>query len=177
MFRINFPYGFFYEDVQRKWGPVVKRMKLPYETVEDFMNAQIQSVDFPGVSFDNAEQQQRQYPVVYPTGKELEAVLDKNLTIRFKLTESYLTYWILFDQLDYYLKYSRDNHKQCFMQPLRLTFLNTGGFGMLTFEFKQLVPTSLGNLPLSYAAQAADFKTVDFGLKYSRYDIISHVNE
>jgi len=171
MFAIWFPNGFFYKEVVNKWGPVVKRMKLPYETVEDFMNAQIQSVDFPGISMELTTQQQLQMEVTYPTGKELEPLIDKTLNIKFKLTESYLPYWILFDQIHAYLKYSSTNHKPCFMDPISLTFTNNVGFGLLTFQFKDIVPQSLGSLPLSYAAQAASFNTVDWVLKYTHYTV------
>lgn len=171
MFAIRFPYGFFYDEVVEKWGPVVKRMKLPYETVEDFMNGQIQTVDFPGLNLPTTEQQQGQFEITYPGGKEVEPLIDKSLNIKFKLTESYLTYWILFDQIECYLKYSSTSHKPCFMQPIALTFLTNAGMGIVTFEFKQIVPEGLDNLPLSYAAQPAEFHTINWKLHFNRYDV------
>lgn len=171
-FRIGFQTGFFYKEVSDRWSPIVKRMKLPYESVEDFMNAQIQSVDFPGINLEITAQQQGQMEVSYPTGKELEPTMaGKTLNIKFKLTESYLPFWIIYDQIHAYLKYSKDNHKPCFMDPIVLTFLNNTGFALITFQFKDIVPESLSGLPLSYAAQAASFNTVDWGLKYTHYTI------
>lgn len=171
MFTIKFPSDFFYSELTEKWGDVIKRLKVPYESIEDFMNAQIQSVDFPGINLVNTEQQHGQYEITYPGGKELEPLIDKFITVKFKLTESYLTYWILFDQIDTYLKYSATNHKPCFMDPIVLTFTNNPGFGLVQFEFKQIVPENLSNLPLSYMSQPASFHTIDWRLKFSRYDI------
>ncbi len=36
MFTIWFPSNFFYPSIVSKWEPVVKRLKLPYQTIEDF---------------------------------------------------------------------------------------------------------------------------------------------
>ena len=42
---------------------------------------------------------------------------------------------------------------------------------MVTTEFRNVIPEALTRLPLSFAAQAADFKTVDFRMRYTRYDV------
>ena len=47
-------------------------MKLPYETLDDFMNQQIQQVTFPSTNLELATQQRGQYEIAYATGKELE---------------------------------------------------------------------------------------------------------
>ena len=43
-FLIRFPKSFFYTEIHDKWTPVIKRLKLPYESLEDFMNAAVQSL-------------------------------------------------------------------------------------------------------------------------------------
>ena len=170
MFTFRFPQTFFYKEVCDRWEPFVRRMKLPFSTVCDFMNSQVQSVDFPDISLSGETQQQGQYETAYPAGRELGPELTKALSVRLKLTESYMTYWILFDQIDWYLKYG-SAHKPVFMDPLALTFLNQKGFGMVTFEFRNVIPEGLTGLPPSFAAQAAASKTVDFRMRYTRYDV------
>lgn len=100
MFTFRFPQTFFYKEVCDRWEPFVRRMKLPFSTVCDFMNSQVQSVDFPDISLSGETQQQGQYETAYPAGRELGPELTKALSVRLKLTESYMTYWILFDQID-----------------------------------------------------------------------------
>ena len=179
MFSIYFPSNFFYEEVIEKWSPIVEKMRLPYRTVDDFMNAQIQSVTFPGASIENSVQQRRQYDIMYPGGKELEVLLNKELNITFKLTESYLSYWIIWDQMDRYLHYVNEGKQlePVWMEPVHLIFLNDAGFGMTQFCFRDIVPTSLGELNLSYAAQAASYNTFNWSLRFNRFDTDAGITE
>lgn len=75
MFSIYFPSNFFYPEVKRKWEPIIERMKLPYQSIDDFMNSQIQSVTFPSITMETSQQQRGQYEVVYPGGKDRKSVV------------------------------------------------------------------------------------------------------
>lgn len=173
MFTIQFPSNFWYPEVVEMWTPMIERMRLPYQDLNDFMNSQIQSVVFPSMAIDLAPQQRGQYEVNYPTGKELEVHMDKTIKITFKLTESYLSYWIIFSQMDTYLHYVNDHHnlKPCWMEPIELGFLTDSGFRLLNFKFKEIIPTDTTSLTLSYAATVASYNTFDWTLKYNLFDI------
>ena len=71
-FLIRFPKSFFYTEIHDKWTPVIKRLKLPYESLEDFMNAAVQSLNFPAIDLPIQEQPQQQFRIAYRPGKELE---------------------------------------------------------------------------------------------------------
>jgi hypothetical protein len=151
---------------------MIERMRLPYQSLNDFMNSQIQSVVFPSMSIDIATQQRGQYEINYPTGKELEVHMDKTLKITFKLTESYLSYWIIFSQMDTYLHYANEHHRKAFwMEPIELGFLTDSGFRLLNFKFREIVPTDTTSLTLSYAATVASYNTFDWTLKYNLFEI------
>ena len=176
MFTVFFPSNFFYQEVKEKWEPIIERMRLPYQSIDDFMNAQIQSVTFPNVTIDIGTQQRNQYEVAYPGGKELEPMISKDLTITFKLTESYISYFIMWDQIDTYLHYydpgtaeNLENKKACWMEPIHLAFLSDAGFQLTEFRFEHITPTGLGELNLSYAATAASYNTFSLSLKYNRF--------
>ena len=89
MFTLWFPDGFFYPEVVNKWEPVIKRLKLPYQNLTDFMNSQILSVSYPSIDIGSSSQQQGQYEIQYTIGKELEPILTKDFNITFRLTEGY----------------------------------------------------------------------------------------
>lgn len=173
MFTFYFPSTFWYDEVLETWNPMVKRMKLPYEDVTDFMNAQVQGVTFPAMNIDLATQGRWQYEVAYPTGKELEPIIDKNLRITMKLTESYLSYWIFWHQIDVYLHYVNDfkDKKPCWMEPVKLGFLTDSGFQLLEFTFWEITPTNTSELNLSYAATVASYNTYSINLRYNRFEI------
>ena len=169
MFVVSFPSNFFYPEVKERWAPIVERMRLPYQSVDDFMNAQIQTVTFPSLQMPLATQQRGQYEVGYYGGKELEVLIGKDLNITFKLTESYLSYWIMWDQLDVYLHYVNDyrDKKPCWMEPIQLSFLSDAGFELVQFTFREITPTSLSEINLSYDAQIAAYNTFTLGLHYN----------
>lgn len=171
MFSVWFPPGFFYKEVVDKWLPYIQKMKLPYNTIEDFMNSQIQQVTYPSIDIGTSDQGQGQYLISYTTGKELEPIIDKNLTITFKLTESYLTYWIIYYQVYWYLEYIKESKTQCFMNTINLSFLNDAGLSLVNFHYKYIIPVSIGNFNLSYASQVAAYNTFTWNIKYNRFDI------
>jgi len=168
MFTIWFPPNFFYPSVIKKWEPVVQRLKLPYETIEDFFNSAIQSVTLPGINLEVLTQQQSQFKIGYKDGKELEPIYEKNLDITFKLSEGFITYWIIFDQIQEFLKYKEND---VFWPSLYLSFLNMQGFELVSYEFKKLVPTKLSNVEISYSTTAAEFNTFVLGIRYNRFNI------
>lgn len=172
LFRISFPSTFFYDSVCEKWGPIINKMRLPYQTVADFMNSQIQSLSFPGVNLSNPEQGRIQYKVMYPTGKELEPLVEKTLNLTFKLTESYLSYWILWDQMDYYLHYGDIVEREpIWMEPISLAFINDAGFELTEFLFRDITPVSLSEINISYAATVASYNTFTWSLHYNVFEV------
>lgn len=172
MFTLWFPDGFFYPEVVNKWEPVIKRLKLPYQNLTDFMNSQILSVSYPSIDIGSSSQQQGQYEIQYTIGKELEPILTKDFNITFRLTEGYYTYFILFEQVKWFLTY-RDHFSKyrVYMQDFNITFLDDGGFSIVNYRYKHLIPKSLGSFNLSYAAQLAQFNTFEWGLHYNRMDM------
>ncbi len=168
MFTIWFPPNFFYPKVIKRWEPVVKRLKLPYETIEDFFNSSIQSITMPAMSLDNVAQQQSQFKINYKGGKELEPIFEKVLDVTFKLAEGFITYWILFDQIEEYMRYKEGD---VFWPSMYVSFLDMHGFELVTFEFNQLIPTGMTQFDVSYATTAADFNTFTLNLKYNRFKV------
>lgn len=165
MFSVWFDDMYFYPAVEEKYKPIINKMRLPYLSVSDFMNAQLQTITFPGFNIDPATQQRGQYEIAYTTGKELDAIIDKTIELEFKLTESYLSYWILWDQTELYLQYNKI--RNCWWDPINLTFLNDAGFELRTMQFQQITPISLSNLNLSYKSQVSSYNTLRLSLRYN----------
>ena len=172
MFSVWFPEGFFFKEVTDKWTVHIQKMKLPYNTVTDFMNAQIQKITYPTIDIGSSTQQQGQFSIEYTIGKELEPILSKDFSITFKLTESYITYWIVFDQVRWYLEYiKKTKGKSVFMDDINLSFLNDAGLTLLNFKYRYIIPKSVGQFDLSYTSQLARYASFDWGLHYNRMDI------
>jgi hypothetical protein len=172
-FVIWFPKDFFYPEIRERWTPVVKRLKLPYQSLEDFFNATVQSVTFPEVTLNTVTQPQTMFQIKYKGGKELEPMLDKNLTITFKLSEGFITYWMLFDQIELFQTYAE---KEPFWPSMYVSFLDHHGFELMAFQFKQIVPNSLSQFNVSYSTPVSQFSTFTLNMTYNRYDIIRRLN-
>lgn len=167
-YAIWFPKDFFYPEVRERWTPVVKRLKLQYQSLEDFFNASVQSVTFPEVRLDPVIQGQSQFKIRYRGGKELEPILDKMLTVTFKLSEGFITYWMLFEQIEYFQLYKETAP---FWPSMYISFLDHHGFELLNFEFQKIIPIAMSQFNISYATVAADFNVFTFNMAYNRYKI------
>lgn len=172
-FVIWFPQNFFYPEIEKKWSPVVRRLKLPYESLEDFINASIQSINFPSVELSNVSQQQKQFEIRYRPGKELEPIYQKNLTITFKLSEGFISYWILFEQISLFLRYL---DTKPFWPPMYISFLDHHGFELMAFSFEKIIPNGLSQLEVAYSKTAAQFNTFNLGLRYNRFSIDNRID-
>lgn len=172
-FQVWIPRDFFYPEVRERWTPIVKRLKLPYLTLEDYINATIQSITFPEVILTPAPQPQTMFNIRYRGGKELEPILDKNLNITFKLSEGFITYWMLFDQIEMFQFYS---DRLPFWPSVFMSFLDHHGFELMSFEFQKIIPLGMSQFNVSYATQAAEFNTFTLALAYNRYKIIRRIN-
>jgi len=158
----------------KKWTPIIKRMKLPYLSVEDFINASLQSISFPEMSLNNTEQMVKHLPVPHRQAKDIESTINKDLRLTFKLAEGFISYWILYEQIEEFHKYK---YNIPFWPPMYLSFLDHYGFELVVFSFEKIIPTALSSLELSYSTTLADFKTFELGLKYTRYKIKRRVDE
>lgn len=167
--------NFFYPEVKEMWEPVIKRMGLPYRTLEDFMSAQIKSVSFDTLTQQTVTQQGQQYTLRKRSGKPLDAIQSKEIQVTFRLTESNLTYLILQQNFELYLKLN--DVKPLYWPPFVLDLLSDEGFVMYRQVYQQVTPTSLAGINLSYAAQLADFKefTMMFSYNYiDRYRVVDN---
>jgi len=174
-FLVKFQSSFFYPEIHDRWTPIIKRLKLPYENLEDFMNAAIQSLNFPAIDLPFIEQPQQQFKIAYRPGKELEPLFDKNLTLTFKLSEGFITYWILFEQIELFVQVFQV--KKPFWDPMYVSFLDHHGFELVAFTFEKIIPTAMSQFDISYATTAAEFNTFTLNLRYNRFKIQRRIND
>jgi len=168
-FNLWFPRDFFPTDVMTNWKDVIKRNKLPYDRVDDFVNNCIQSVTFPSISVPVVTQQNGQYVISKKTGKELEPILNKEFTVTFKLSEGMYSYWIWFEVIENFLKYG-DNIP--FFNNANLTFMDNNGLSTINFQFKEIIPINVSSLDFNYARTLADFSTFTITFVYNRFEIV-----
>lgn len=157
--------NFFYPEINDRYLLTIKRMGLPYRCLEDFMNAQIKDFTLPSFNLLTANQQGQQAKLTKRGGKELPEQMSKTFTISFKLTESYLTYLIMRDQMELFYRYPE--FKKLYFKPITVDFLNDQGFAIFREEYTQVTPTSLSQVNLSYSSELASFKQFQLSCSYN----------
>lgn len=166
---IWFQPNFFYPIVQETWLPVLKRMGSPYMCIEDFMNGCLQSLDFPGLSAGEKTQQIGLYNVGKRPGKTADQLMEKKFTLTFKLSESYISYFIMRQQIEEFL--SMSDVKDLYMAPLTVSLLDDFGFETMAYQYNQLSMTDISNISLSYAARLGQFNTFTTSFRFNYFDI------
>lgn len=171
-FVIYFDSNTFYPMVNETWLPVIKRMMLPYLSLEDFFNSQIQSLSFPGFNGSPVSQQMGLYNVKKRPGRAADQIQEKNLSLTVKLTESYISYFVARQQYDEFLALgpARDV-KELYMPSIFLSFLDDAGFETITYQMDELTPTGISDLSLSYAARIGSFNTFTWNFSYNYLSI------
>ena len=92
----------------------------------------------------------------------------KDLSITFKLTDSYLNYWILFENL---MMFNNVSNTKDYFSDFIINFLNREGYIVLNVEFKMPVLLSISDVELSYSQVAIEFKTFTMGFVYNNINI------
>ena len=145
-------------------------MFLPYLTLEDFFNSQITQISFPSINTQTVNQRNQNYPLTKRGGLQLDQSMEKTLTLTIKLSQSYITYFMVRQQFEEYLKFV-EGLKELYMPPISVTILDDDGFETVTYSYNQLTPTGLSDFDLSYAARPGSFNTFTWTFSYNYFDI------
>ncbi len=168
-FIILFPDDFFAEEVNEKYKKYYQSLIVPYDTINEFMSATIQSINFPGWSM-NVAQQSRLLGKKQEYKNSIQPIdlHEREITLTFKLTDAYMNYFIFKDNADNYLDFKS---KKPTFQPLRLMLLDNQGYLVSSILFKRPVLVHQDGFKLSYSSVTPEFKTFDVKFKYFDFDL------
>lgn len=164
-FIVRFQRNFFFPDIVQKYETYIKRLPIPYDTLQDYMTASVQAITFPSLSAETVEQTLYEDPIKAKGGLAPIYYLDRNFTLTFKSYEGYINYWVWFDM---FFAYYNLDQKEKYLGDVTLTFLDQSGFEFVAVELGQIVMTNLSALELNYSSNTADFTnfTADFSYNY-----------
>lgn len=189
-FLISFPDTFFSKAISKKYEKYYNSLIMPYETIEDFMASTIQSVTFNGFTVPMVSQ-------VRPLGKMQEfhsakpiaEMFERKFTIKFKLSDAYLNYFIFLDNALNYLdqgnleptnlrrslsgvgKPSVVDPQGITLDPIRLTLLNNEGYAVSSIVFNHPILSGMTNISLSYNENAPKFNAFEVSFQFYNFDI------
>lgn len=168
-FLFLFPPDFFNAEIKEKYKKYYQSLILPYDSIEEFMTSTIQSIEFPSWSMTLPQQtriggKKQEYKSALP----VEDYFKREFTLTFKLTDSYLNYFIFLENAFKFMNF--DNKTQTY-SPMRLCLLNNEGYLVSSLIFKNPIIKGMNGLNLSYSSATPDFKTFQANFQYLDSDI------
>lgn len=178
-FVFRFPKGFIYKDIEEKYNFYLKKLPTPFENILDYVNHTIQSVTFPSISVEQAEQWvgRRTYaeetrvtknPQIWRQAVDLERAVPKEFTVSLKSADGYLNYWVLYENFRRYLKIT---NTEDYLPDMNVMYLDREGYQILTVDFKQPLFTGISDVEMNYSSTAMEFSTFSVNFKYNWFDI------
>jgi hypothetical protein len=195
-FIVNLPQDFFNPAIDEKYGKYYRNLLLPYRSISDFMASTIQTVTFPGLTSALPTQ-------VRPLGKVQEVqsakpiadMFSREIKLTFKLTDAYLNYFIMMDNMLNYLEPANvsptntqralgktltnqviPNQNHPFFSPIRLTLLNNEGYAVSSVVFNRPMIIGMSTITLSYSSTTPQFQTFTVDFKYYNFDLALDFN-
>lgn len=191
-FMVLFPQTFFSPDIDKKYEKYYKSLLMPYRSISDFMSATIQSINMPGFMATLPEQTRilgKRQDLL--TAKPIADLFVREFKLTFKLTDSYLNYWIFMDNALNFLSPNKvdreadidsrlgralsadpvrdDNHP--YYDPIRLVLLNNEGYAVTSVIFNRPILKGVSELNLSYSSISPKFVTFTATFAYYDFDL------
>ena len=168
-FILTFGPDFFAPEVKEKYKKYYQSLILPYDTIDEFMSATIQSIDFPGWTMDPVTQTRLfGKKQDYKNSTQVVDLFTREFKITFKLTDAYLNYFIFFENA---LKYLDFSNKDQIFSPIRLSLLDNEGYLVSSIIFKGAVLKAQDGFKLSYSSATPDFTTFSATFVYYDFDV------
>jgi hypothetical protein len=176
-FILKFPKGFFYKEIEDRYLPLIKRLPGIYENIEDYINSSVQKVQFKGFSSENVEQYINEDRVKWKQGPRIGNTMEKSFTVSFKLYESYINYWILYEQ---FILFHNFENKDEFLPDINLFFMDNTGHLTLSFKFQQILFNEITELTLThefYSGSIPDLQNFDCVFNFNYFNIESFITK
>jgi len=163
------PSTFLPNEVINSYSPILEKNWVQYENVLDYLNSTIQSVNFPGISFDMPEQmrmrgKKRNFK---PATNPQDIVTTRELQVTFRSVDSDLNYWLMFDIINkHYL-----DVENSFLDPFTITCVDIHRDAIYVIKFYEIILRSLSDNNFNYSQQKVTSKPFTITFNFNFYDI------
>jgi len=139
------------------------------------LNSTIQSVNFPGISFEMPTQirmrgKERSFK---PSKNPQDIITNHELTVTFRSVDSDLNYWLMFDIIN---KHYLDVENQ-FLDPFTITCVDIHRDAIYVIKFYEIILKSLSDNNFIYSQQKVTSKPFTVNFNFNFYDIEFLLNQ
>lgn len=174
-FIFNLPQSFLQDEILDTYTPILEKNWIQYESVIEYLNSTIKSVNFPGISFDMPSQivmrgKKRGFK---PSVNVQDIVTTNELQVTFRSVDSDLNYWLMFDIIS---KHYLDTENP-WLHPFTITCTDIHRDAIYVIKFYEIVLKSLSDNDFSYSQQKVNAKEFTMTFNFNFYDIEFLLNE
>ena len=168
-FILLFPPDFYSKELEDRYKAYYNQMLLPYDKLEDFMSASIQSIDFPGWTMEGP-QQIRMYGAKqeFKSSTPIKDLITRKFTVTFKLADAYMNYLVFLDNAIHFLDFK---NKQQYFEGFKLCMLNNEGYLVSYMDFKKVLLNGMSDFKLAFSSIGAEFNTWTADFTYMDWDV------
>lgn len=174
-FIFNLPQSFLQDEILDTYTPILEKNWIQYESVIEYLNSTIKSVNFPGISFDMPNQivmrgKKRGFK---PSVNVQDIVTTNELQVTFRSVDSDLNYWLMFDIIN---KHYLDT-ENAWLHPFTITCVDIHRDAIYVIKFYEIVLKSLSDNDFNYSQQKVNAKEFTMTFNFNFYDIEFLLNE
>jgi len=170
-----FPKTFFSEETKQQFSYYQKYMRLPYTTIDDFINSTIQNVNFPGWNLKTVEQH-RMYGALqkFKDATPVKDLIEKTISIEFKLVDGFLNYFMLYDNAIKYLDFKNES---LYFDDFKILLLNNENYLISYINLYKVIMKKMTNLRMGYPKMGRNNTTFTVEFEYNDWDLTFLYND
>jgi hypothetical protein len=169
-FIFNFPSDYLPQSVLQDYKGFLDQYHLPFDSIIDFLNSTIKSVNFPGFSYDTAMQtKMRGKQIDYRSAKPLQDLATaRQIKVVFKSVMGDANYFLC---LDIFEKHYLDP-EHIYISPFRIIQLDMFRNAMYAINMYGILSTDITENTFDYSVQKLNPKEFTMTFKFNFHEII-----
>ncbi len=174
-FIFNLPSDFLPQEIINTYKPVLEKNWVQYETVIDYLNSTIKSINYPGLSVQTPEQNLiRGKTRAYKPATNVQDILSSHeLAITFRSVDADLNYWLAYD---IFTKHYLDVTNM-YINPFILTAVDIWRDAIYRIKFMEIIAIGLSDNTFDYSQQKTNSKEFTITFKFNFTDVEFLLNQ
>lgn len=174
-FIFSLPSDFLPQEIINTYKPVLEKNWVQYETVIDYLNATIKSINYPGLSVQTPEQNLiRGKTRAYKPAINVQDILSSHeLAITFRSVDADLNYWLAYD---IFTKHYLDVTNM-YINPFILTAVDIWRDAIYRIKFMEIIAIGLSDNTFDYSQQKTNSKEFTITFKFNFTDVEFLLNQ